>query len=51
MAIIFCSCLHEYQDKKYGKQNRVGNPTEKNKGRVHRCTVCGKETEQVIRRS
>ena len=39
-----CECINEYQDKVYGKGNRVVNifkstPTEM-KGR---CTVCGKE--------
>lgn len=40
MAIKRCVCEHEYQDKKYGKKNRVCNKTAKDKWR---CTVCGKE--------
>ena len=32
-----CNCKNEYQDKIYGKGQRVHTPT--NKG--HRCTVCG----------
>ena len=32
-----CSCSHEYQDKKYGKGNRVHNPGAKG----YKCTVCG----------
>lgn len=34
-----CTCKHEYQDKKYGKNNRVFNVTVKG----YRCTVCGKD--------
>lgn len=37
-----CTCQSEYQDKKYGKGNRVHN-TAKNKsgkGEAGRCTVC-----------
>ena len=35
-----CTCKHEYQDKKYGKKQRVHNSTATNKWR---CTVCGNE--------
>ena len=35
-----CTCESQYQDKKYGKDNRVHNITVKDK---NRCTVCGKE--------
>lgn len=35
-----CTCAHEYQDKIYGKGNRVKNPT-KTKPVTYRCTVCG----------
>lgn len=38
--IVTCSCVHEFQDKKHGKQRRVANAT---KGKKFRCTVCGKE--------
>jgi hypothetical protein len=34
-----CECKHDYQDKKYGKGNRVMNSTVDG----WRCTVCGKE--------
>lgn len=34
-----CTCKHSWQDKKYGKQNRIVNKTEKG----HRCTVCSQE--------
>jgi len=43
MAIRRCDCTHKFQDKRYGKGNRVHNP-----GRgpssvvVWVCTVCGK---------
>ncbi len=37
--IIKCKCKHDYQDEKYGKGNRVHNPTVKG----YRCTVCGDE--------
>jgi hypothetical protein len=35
-----CSCEHAFQDARYGKGNRVMNPTKEKK--THRCTVCGK---------
>jgi hypothetical protein len=41
-----CTCKHEYQDKKYGKGNRIFNPTSKKKGAdsiYYRCTVCLRE--------
>jgi len=40
--ILKCNCKHEYQDKKYGKGERVHNECQstKNKG-LYRCTVCG----------
>ena len=34
--VIKCKCTHEYQDKKYGRGNRVYVPTAKGA----RCTVC-----------
>lgn len=40
-AIKKCTCEHEYQDKTYGKGNRVFNLCEGKK--TWRCTVCGKE--------
>jgi len=39
-----CTCEHEYQDKRYGKYQRVMNPC-KNKGGdkvAYRCTVCSR---------
>ncbi len=38
-----CVCKHEFQDRRYGKCNRVANPAQKpGGGVVPRCTVCGK---------
>jgi plasmid rolling circle replication initiator protein Rep len=38
--IAKCTCVHEYQDKLHGKNNRVCNVTFK---KNLRCTVCSKE--------
>lgn len=40
-----CGQKHEFQDKTYGKGQRVCTPVENingNQGYKHRCTVCGK---------
>ena len=37
--VKFCTCQHEYQDRKYGKNKRVHNKTTKG----WKCTVCGDE--------
>ena len=39
-----CDCKHEFQDKIYGKGNRVHNlaRNENNKAGGYRCTVCKK---------
>ena len=44
--IKFCTCKHEYQDKKYGKNKRVFNKLAPKSGQAqeYRCTVCGKVT-------
>ena len=44
MAIKYCDCKHEFQDKIYGKNKRVHNQTVSSKGGPagYRCTVCGK---------
>jgi len=34
-----CTCEHKYQDSKYGKKNRVFNPT----ANGYRCSVCKRE--------
>jgi hypothetical protein len=43
--IIQCSCEHKYQDKEYGKPNRVHNwcKNHPSKEGGWRCTVCGDE--------
>ena len=43
--IAICTCKHEFQDNRYGKNKRVMNPTSKYIGtqQVYRCTVCSKE--------
>ena len=46
--IALCSCLNEWQDKQYGKGQRVHNlcksPSTKLPNEGKRCTVCGKTT-------
>ena len=39
--ILHCTCMHEFQDGKYGKGNRVHNYAPKKA--VGRCTVCKNE--------
>ncbi len=39
--ILECFCTHEYQDKRYGKNKRLHNPTKDG----YRCTVCKRETK------
>jgi len=42
-AIKQCDCVHEFQDKRYGKGMRVHTPTKSIKsGGAWRCTVCEK---------
>jgi hypothetical protein len=37
-----CTCKHDYQDRLYGKGNRLFNPCKpKEKAIWGRCTVCG----------
>ena len=44
--ILKCKCHHDFQDKKYGKGNRVHNTgKELTRGWLRRCTVCGDEKE------
>jgi len=40
-SIRKCNCKHEYQSKKYGKDQRVHNQKKDDKGWT--CTVCGSE--------
>jgi len=43
MAIKKCICQSTYQDKKYGKGNRVFNHLSKKNVYDWRCTVCKRE--------
>lgn len=38
-----CTCHSDFQDKIYGKNNRVFNSIGKDDKGGYRCTVCGKE--------
>ena len=40
--IVWCSCVHKFQDVKYGKGKRVANNCTKDDGK-YRCTVCKTE--------
>jgi len=40
-VIINCNCIHEFQDRTYGKGKRVASLC--SKGKTKRCTVCNKE--------
>lgn len=42
-----CYCKHEFQDKVYGKGNRVFNEKESKGAREYRCTVCERITTNV----
>mgnify|MGYP001217411881 CR=1 FL=1 len=43
-VVMFCNCIHEYQDMKHGNKRRVFNLTKKkNNEDTWRCTVCSKE--------
>lgn len=44
VKVIFCVCQHEYQDKKYGKGNRLFI---KNSQGNYSCTVCAKTHNSV----
>lgn len=46
MTIRACKCSHDYQDKVYGKGQRVHTPT----NRGHRCTVCGSDVVEGAKR-
>jgi len=42
--VLPCTCVHEYQDKQYGKGNRLHNWARSAlKTGAWRCTVCKKE--------
>lgn len=44
-AVKSCTCVHPYQDQRYGNGKRLMNSTQKEDagGQVFRCTVCGRE--------
>lgn len=44
-AVKPCTCVHPFQDERYGKGKRLMNSTQKEEGnaQVFRCTVCGRE--------
>ena len=46
VKVLKCTCSHNYQDKRYGKNMRVHNQTDKDHGNVWRCTVCKQERSQ-----
>lgn len=52
MTKIFrCSCKSEYQDGRYGQNQRVFNAGQKANDRiVYRCTVCGAPHETIERK-
>lgn len=42
--VLPCTCEHQFQDKTYGKGNRVHNKLQSTPGNEKfRCNVCGKE--------
>ena len=46
--VLTCTCNSEFQDREYGRGNRVHNPMTKGSGHSlqflgFRCTVCGKQ--------
>jgi hypothetical protein len=38
-----CTCLNDYQDKRYGKNKRVMNKSQGKDKNKAKCTVCGRE--------
>lgn len=42
--ILTCTCVHPYQESRYGPGKRVHNPTKD--GKAWRCTVC--RAEQTV---
>ena len=41
--IVKCTCEHKFQDKQYGKGNRLANQITRDKMPMWRCTVCQRE--------
>lgn len=45
-AIFRCTCSHEFQDRMYGKGNRVFNQRMAgSKENGYRCTICGRTVD------
>jgi len=44
--IMKCKCVHTFQDKTYGKGNRVHNVKQRDSKIQYRCTVCGNVREE-----
>ena len=45
--ILKCNCDNEYQDKQYGKKNRVHNIATKSNRSIFKCTVCNEEKTTI----
>jgi len=43
--ILKCECKHDFQDRRYGFQNRLHNGTTKANTPKWRCSVCEKERD------
>jgi len=43
VVIMYCSCIHSFQDRMYGPSKRLMNQTIKSDGHIYRCTVCERE--------
>lgn len=39
--VMFCACVHNFQDKHYGKRKRLHNLADGVRAKGYRCTVCG----------
>ena len=48
-SIKECDCVHEYQDKKYGKGKRVHNVAGGRGAGFLRCTSCGKDKRAPLK--
>lgn len=50
MAKIICNCKHEYQEKKYGSNIRIGVPKKTTQGaQEFVCTVCLTKTTKEVK--
>lgn len=48
--VMQCSCASEFQDSQYGKNMRLFNIMGKDGTAGYRCTVCGKEIKEVVKK-